>query len=47
MDRNPETWWKQHYDENGEVGKQAATGDDEPTLLESIKFTVLGDHKFK
>jgi hypothetical protein len=23
MKRNPEGWWRQYYDENGEVGKQA------------------------
>lgn len=47
MTRNPEPWWRKHYDENGEVGVQAATQDYDPSLWDSIKFTVLGDSKFK
>ncbi len=29
MDRNPEWWWQNIYDENGEVGKQKEWKDDQ------------------
>lgn len=45
--RNPEPWWKELYDENGEVGKQAAEPRSELGLFDSIKFTLFGDEKFK
>lgn len=43
MERNTEPWWRSHYDENGEVGVQASTKDEEVGLLDSIKITFLGD----
>ena len=47
MKRNPEPWWQQLYDENGEIGAQAAEKNVETSLLDSIKFTIFGDSKLK
>jgi len=35
MDRNPEWWWQNIYDSNGEIGKQAEWKDE---LWYEIKF---------
>lgn len=48
--RNAEPWWRQFYDQDGEVGRQAdMKREDEYGVIDSFKFTLFGierDDKF-
>jgi hypothetical protein len=43
LKRNPEKWWRDLYDENGEIGKQREIAFGELGLWDSIKLTFLGE----
>lgn len=47
MSRNQEKWWRELYDEQGEVGKQKATAFGELGLWDSVKLTFLGEEAVK
>lgn len=47
LKRNPEKWWQDLYDQNGEVGKQKATQFGELGLWDSVKLTVFGQESIK
>lgn len=47
MKRNPEPWWREQYDENGEVGKQKEMKYGDLGLWDSVKFTFLGEEAIK
>ena len=42
MKRNPEYWWQELYNENGEVGRQKEMEFGELDVVDSAKFTFLG-----
>lgn len=42
MKRNPESWWRKLYNEDGEVGEQAKMVREEYGLWDSLKFTFFG-----
>lgn len=41
--RNTESWWRQLYSDQGEVGRQKDMQFGDLTLLESVKMTFLGE----
>ena len=43
MKRNPEKWWRELYNEDGEVGRQKELQFGDLTLWESVKMTFLGE----
>lgn len=43
MKRNPERWWQEMYNEEGEVGKQREMEFGELGYWDSIKMTFLGE----
>ena len=48
--RNPEPWWRQYYDQDGEVGRQAEFKDLNYGVIDSIRWTLFGtdrDKKFE
>jgi hypothetical protein len=40
--RNPETWWRELYDENGEIGRQKEMQFGEMDIWDSFKMTFMG-----
>jgi hypothetical protein len=49
LKRNPEPWWRQFYDEEGEVGRQADLKDEHYGVIDSLRWTIFGterDEKF-
>ena len=43
MKRNPERWWRELYNEDGEIGRQKEMQFGDLTMWESVKMTFLGE----